>query len=220
MTNLYNIRSIRLSGKVATGIKDTEITGDQDWSATQLVSMAAIRPLFERSNTKYVEYTDMIQNGCWYYDGAKGYTDEELEKYGVTKVENYVYHSEIYYGFIVGIEYDENNDPIDGYITVDKADIYASRVLIPVYLREITNDTIVEINYSMSTTLNFLQPSRVKKFVVTDNFTISDGTIITLPGMGHVTTFDPENNEIYNYNENIELVASGQDLLIRVKQTP
>ena len=65
MTNLYNIRSIRLSGKVATGIKDTEITGDQDWSATQLVSMAAIRPLFERSNTKYVEYTDMIQNGCW-----------------------------------------------------------------------------------------------------------------------------------------------------------
>ena len=72
----------------------------------------------------------------------------------------------------------------------------------------------------MSTTLNFLQPSRVKKFVVTDNFTISDGTIITLPGMGHVTTFDPENDEIYNYNENIELVASGQDLLIRVKQTP
>ena len=224
MTNLYNIKSIRLAGKLLNDVQTEPINGNQDWSSQKLVSMKAIKNIVDKSNTRYVEYTDMVQNACFYFAeedeidenklaelvAEQKYTTEETQQFDFTR---YRYFKELYYGFTIRFD---KNATLSGKPVIEsfKAFNFATRILIPSYLREINSDEIFEFSYTTQT-INFRFTNenlgRIKKFVVSDDFKIN-GNKLTIAGLSSISSWINTDN-YYNYTK-YRASVNGSDLIL------
>ena len=224
MKNLYNIKSIRLAGKLLNDVQTEPINGNQDWSSQRLVSMKAIKNIVNKSNTRYVEYTDMVQNACFYFAeedeidenklaelvAEQKYTTEESQQFDFTR---YRYFKELYYGFTIRFD---KNTTLSGrpFIESFKAFNFATRILIPSYLREINSDEIFEFSYTTQT-INFRFTNenlgRIKKFVVSDDFTMV-GNKLTITGLSSVSGWI-NTDRYYNYTK-YRASVDGSDLTL------
>lgn len=190
MTNLYNIKSLTLAGKKIDSVKTSEIdlAGQTEYKSTELVTMKAIEKFLKKSNTQKVEFIDMIQNACWYYDSTE------------PGVYNDVY-TELYYGFKVSV-HDDRATIASGSSTNLKSTV----AFIPKFVVDIATEKVVAIMYIGGVNINFL--GEETKLVVSDDIDLqtTDNNII-IPSK----TF----TEVQCYGVNA-VVKSGDDTMIEL----
>lgn len=189
MTNLYNIKSLTLAGKKVDSVKTSEIdlVGQTEYKSTELVTMKAIEKFLKKSNTQKVEFIDMIQNACWYYDSTE------------PGVYNNVY-TELYYGFKVSV-HDDRATIASGSSTNLKSTV----AFIPKFVVDIATEKVVAIMYIGGSNINFL--GKETKLVVSDDIVLQTDDQIILPSK----TF----TEVQCYGVNA-VVKSGDDTIIEL----
>lgn len=188
MTNLYNIKSLTLSGKKVDSVKTSEIdlSGQTEFKSTELVTMKAIEKFVKKSNTQKVEFIDMIQNACWYYDST------EQGAYGSI-------YTELYYGFKVSVTNSEATiQPIS---STNSSDTVA---FIPKFVVDIATEKVTTVKYTGTTNISFL--GREAKLIVSDDIVLSTtADTIVIPSK----TF----TEVQCYGVNA-VIKSGDDTII------
>lgn len=189
MTNLYNIKSLTLAGKKLNSVKTSEIdlAGQTEFKSTELVTMKAIEKFVKKSSTQKVEFIDMIQNACWYYDST------EPEAY------NGIY-TELYYGFKLHVANDR------AIITSNSSTNSKSAVaFIPKFMVDIATEKVDPMMYIGGMSINFL--GKETKLVVSDDIVLQTDDTITIPSK----TF----TEVQCYGVNA-VVKSGDGTMIEL----
>ena len=189
MTNLYNIKSLTLAGKKIDSVKTSEIdlAGQTEYKSTELVTMKAIEKFLKKSNTQKVEFIDMIQNACWYYDSTE------------PGVYNNVY-TELYYGFKVSVHDDRATIASGG-----STNLKSAVAFIPKFVVDIATEKVDPIIYIGGTNINFL--GKETKLVVSDDVVLQTDNQIIIPSK----TF----TEVQCYGVNA-VVKSGDDTIIEM----
>lgn len=189
MTNLYNIKSLTLAGKKVDSVKTSEIdlSGQTEFKSTELVTMKAIEKFVKKSSTQKVEFIDMIQNACWYYDST------EPEAY------NGMY-TELYYGFKVHVASDRAT-----IISNSSTNLKCAVAFIPKFMVDIATEKVDPMMYIGGININFL--GEETKLVVSDDIVLQTDYTITIPSK----TF----TEVQCYGVNA-VVKSGDDTMIKL----
>lgn len=190
MTNLYNIKSLTLAGKKIDSVKTSEIDlgGQTEYKSTELVTMKAIEKFLKKSNTQKVEFIDMIQNACWYYDST------EPGAYGNV-------YTELYYGFKLSVHSDRAT-----IASGSSTNLKSTVAFIPKFVVDIATEKVSAIMYIGGVNINFL--GEETKLVVSDDIVLqtTDNSII-IPSK----TF----TEVQCYGVNA-VVKSGDDTVIEL----
>lgn len=190
MTNLYNIKSLTLAGKKINSVKTSEIdlAGQTEFKSTELVTMKAIEKFVKKSNAQKVEFIDMIQNACWYYDSTEP---------GANGI-----YTELYYGFKVRVASDRatiiSNSSTNSSSTVS---------FIPKFVVDITTEKVDPMMYIGTLNINFL--GNETKLVVSDDISLQTDYQIVIPSK----TF----TEVQCYGVNA-VVKSGDDTMIELSE--
>ena len=207
MANLYNIQSIKLSGNVITGVRSEEIEeNEQVWPSQEVVSMAAVKGLFNKLfQYAHVSLADMIQNGCYYFDGNKPLSTEELVNMGIKiPYSDANYYRDLFYGLVIHTFSSNSTFNLDDCDSETVPYTY----LIPSYAIDISNYRRFTINDNVSSTIfNFKTNTNFDKLILSDALPITD---IRLKKLAYVLD-SPD--KIYNYNENIVFSKDGVDLI-------
>lgn len=189
MTNLYNIKSLTLAGKKVDSVKTSEIdiAGQTEYKSTELVTMKAIEKFVKKSNIKKVEFIDMIQNACWYYDSTE------------PGVYNDVY-TELYYGFKVSVHNDRATIASNS-----STNLKSTVAFIPKFVVDIATEKVSAIMYIGTANISFLGAET--KLVVSDDIVLQTDYQIVIPSK----TF----TEVQCYGVNA-VVKSGDDTMIEM----
>lgn len=190
MTNLYNIKSLTLAGKKLNSVKTSEIdlAGQTEFKSTELVTMKAIEKFVKKSNTQKVEFIDMIQNACWYYDSTEPGAYSGM-------------YTELYYGFKIRIS--SNRATI---ISNRSTNLKGAVAFIPKFVVDIATEKVDPMMYMGTISINFL--GEETKLVVSDDIVLhaTDDKIV-IPSK----TF----TEVQCYGVNA-VVKSGDDTMIEL----
>lgn len=191
MTNLYNIKSLTLAGKKINSVKTSEIdlAGQTEFKSTELVTMKAIEKFVKKSNVQKVEFIDMIQNACWYYDSTEPGAYNDI-------------YTELYYGFKVRVASDRAT-----IISNSSTNLSGTVAFIPKFVVDIATEKVDPMMYIGTLNINFL--GKETKLVVSDDIVLRTDDKIVIPSK----TF----TEVQCYGVNA-VVKSGDDTMIEMSE--